>query len=155
MEKDRFDALMKLAEFRLSRRNIRTAFDWKITLVLWAALAGIIYLKFEISPYLLGPALILLVSSHALLWSGQIWARNEEDMKTAFYYASHAEHLLFPNEHAAPKEKSSQDSNLFDSSNFRRLWSHRNWGFWFQIFGTTLLSCCVFWISGLGHKIAN
>src|SRR3972149_8652402 len=153
-KKERFDALMKLADSRLARRNVRTSFDWKITLVLWAALASIIYLKLPISPWVSVPVLIPLIVGHALLWSGQIWARNEEDMKTAFYYASHAEHLLLP-KHEAPKQKQSQDSNLFDGSNFSRLWLLRNWGFWFQILGTILLSGLVVWFSGPGHTTLN
>jgi hypothetical protein len=42
-DKDQFDALMQLAEFRMARQRARRELEWKMSLSLWALLVGAIY----------------------------------------------------------------------------------------------------------------
>jgi hypothetical protein len=65
-KKDKFDALMKLADFRYQRWHVRRETDWKFTLALWTLLvAGAAYGKdkaiIHLSDHKLCTALALIV----------------------------------------------------------------------------------------------
>jgi hypothetical protein len=97
----RFDALMKLADFRYQRWRERQSTDWKISLALWTLLVGAAsYLmanKIVFAWYFSLPVLVILVVSHPLLWVRSNWMNNQMDILTAFHYVESAEMLVQPN----------------------------------------------------------
>jgi hypothetical protein len=114
----RFNALMKLADFRFQRWRERRATDWKFTLALWAFLvASAASVKIhEITAVsdkinhslavtvLLMASLVALVLGHALFWVRNHWISNEMDIRTAFHFAEHAEIIVLP-DNVRPKPR--------------------------------------------------
>ena len=117
----KFDALMKLADFRMQRWRDRRATDWKLSLALWTLLvatAAYLIVNGVIIRYpwwVTAVALVILVIGHALFWVRTNWISNEMDARTAFHFAEHAETLVLPDNlvpepRLDPKQfKSSQD----------------------------------------------
>jgi hypothetical protein len=94
--KDRFDAFMKLADFRAMRWNVRRQVEWKVSLGLWAVMIVSAY-SFKSKPpeCLLIIFLLSIFLMHTILIS-QLLVRSRQDINMAFYYIDHAEHVLFP-----------------------------------------------------------
>jgi hypothetical protein len=103
---DKFNALMKLADFRFQRWRERRTTDWKLSLALWTLLvAAAAYLithriEFTWSPWatalMTALVLIILVIVHALFLVRNNWISNEMDIRTAFHFAEHAEKIVLP-----------------------------------------------------------
>lgn len=91
--KDRIDALMKLADFRLTRWKTRADAEWKISLAFWGFLLAATSLKNK-PPQGFGWWLAAIVLAYIVLWVFQIWRRNERDHREAFRYADAAEEIL-------------------------------------------------------------
>jgi hypothetical protein len=140
---DRFDRLMKLAEFRLRRWDSRNAFGWKITLGLWAVLAATChYIPIKPNMYYVAAMLIVVVISHAIFWVAQIFVRSDEDMDTAFWYTQQAELVLGLRITERPKpEQNTSVSRAFVG----RLRSRGVWAPAFQIVATILLAIGTYW----------
>lgn len=141
-DKDRFDALMELADFRFKRVTNRRQFEWKVTVGIWAVLAaGIVSSKAQSQPLtqhqLIFP-LIALVFGHAFLWVGSHWVRSTADLKFAFYYAERAETRLLPNSGINVRDRPKRPEEL---PCCERLFGFlRGTGVWFQIGATALLA---------------
>lgn len=97
MDKERFDALMRLADFRTGIRAARRTLEWRVSLGLWLGMgAGLISLP-DIPEHILVLALIIAVVIHAF-WVQWNWVSNEREAHKAYYYAETAEAmLLLPN----------------------------------------------------------
>jgi len=105
-KKDEFDALMKLADFRFKRWADRRQYEWKVSLALWAGLAGAaVVLKttgvmqaLKNAPpslwIVLGALLLLMWVGHAWKWVFWNWKRNQADINLAFFFADTAEGIL-------------------------------------------------------------
>lgn len=96
-EKEQFDAFMSLCEFRFNRWANRRQYEWRISVGLWAILvAGMIYIQKPSGAllWLLILGLVIAVLGHAWLWVRWNWISNERDIRTAFFFAEHAERLL-------------------------------------------------------------
>jgi hypothetical protein len=94
LEKEKFDALIELANFRRARWASRNQLEWRISFSLWALLAAsIYYIKDEQFP----------VWFAVLIWSGhgfilyKILMRNQEDNWLAMHYTLEAEKLVTDN----------------------------------------------------------
>ena len=96
MDKDRFDALMKLADFRVGIREARRQHEWRVSLGLWVGMgAGLVALR-GIPILVLFPALIIVVLGHAIFWVRWCWKANERDIRLAYFYAEIAEGMFLP-----------------------------------------------------------
>src|ERR1043166_4566125 len=85
-DKERFDAFMKLAEFRATRWSTRRQAEWRATFGLWVLMAtATYYLKIRPPETLLLIILIFVVLAHAYAILSAA-ARSQQDMDTAFYY---------------------------------------------------------------------
>ncbi len=97
---EKFNALMKLADFRYQRWRERRSTDWKLSLALWTLLVGaasyLIANKISFEWYVALPVLVILVVLHALFWVRTNWISNEMDILTAFHFAEHAEKIVQP-----------------------------------------------------------
>jgi hypothetical protein len=95
---EKFNALMKLADFRYQRWRERRSTDWKISLALWTLLVGaasyLIANKIRFKFYVGAPFLITLVVCHALFWVRTNWISNQMDILTAFHFAESARILV-------------------------------------------------------------
>jgi hypothetical protein len=97
--KERFDALMKLVDFRMSRIADRRDHEWKVTVALWALLAAAtIYLRplenaGPCEHRLVAAILSAIVLGHAFLWVGNHWKRSKEDILISFFYSERAHDL--------------------------------------------------------------
>jgi hypothetical protein len=123
-EDKRFDALMKLAEFRLQRWRERRETDWKFTLALWTLMvavgAYVVSHRADFEWRQVAIALAALVICHAWFWVRNNWLSNEMDIRTAFYFAEYAEKLVIPSGEG-PRDK------RLDPNKFRRC--HRGFEF--------------------------
>jgi hypothetical protein len=96
--KEKFDAFMRLADFRMEVRKERRQLEWRLSLGLWIALAaGMIAFKnaeLHIWTPLLVFILIVVVVGHAVLWVHGNWWRNERDAKQAYQMIRMAEAVV-------------------------------------------------------------
>lgn len=101
---EQIDALMKLAEFRMTRVSSRREHEWKVTLALWALLgAGILNPdKIPHSSCLARDSVILILiltfAGHAGLWISPHWHRSKEDILISFFYCDRARNLVLSKE---------------------------------------------------------
>ncbi len=99
--KERADVLVKLAEFRMSRVSSRRDHEWKVTLALWALLAGGIAVPPKLPLWgvaVFAGFLLTLTIVHAALWVADHWAKSREDILVSFFYAERAHNLVLPRE---------------------------------------------------------
>jgi hypothetical protein len=97
---EKFEQLMRLAQFRLDRWTNRREHEWKISVTIWtllaAVLAALVSRKLQptspISVYLSAPSAIVAIAVHSI-WVGANWNRNMSDIREAFKYTEEA-HLL-------------------------------------------------------------
>jgi hypothetical protein len=140
--KRRFDALMKLADFRRERQANRRQHEWKVTVGLWALLAAGIAYPPKCPIWALVFALIVVVIAHAFLWVRWVWVGSTKDAKLAFFYAEHAEKMALPG--------SPDPEQRFEMDLCRELFGFLGEaGCWFQIIATILLAF------GVGLKAAS
>lgn len=91
--KDKFDAFMRLAEFRQSFRNLRYQTQMRLSVGLWAVLAGSIYLKVRPPGIPFSIVLMVVVFGHTIAVM-QAAIANNRDLKYARYFANEAEKAL-------------------------------------------------------------
>ena len=102
-DKEKFDALMKLADFRQTRHSSRYRVQTQVTLGLWGLLAATtIYLKVRPPDGLFIAGLISIVIGHFVAIR-QLQIRNWYDLSSAFYFVEHAEKLVLNAPEPRPK----------------------------------------------------
>ena len=144
-EKERFDALMSLADVHFARWRGRAEIEWKVSLALWVLLGGSLsIIKVRPNVIILALFLIAIIALYGWFWTLQIWTRNTNDGEWAFYYISHARNILFPG--SLPRNEPAENVTLFQMRD--RILSFNNWGIWFQVGATSILAVCVFWFLG-------
>jgi hypothetical protein len=151
-DKDRFDRLMRLVDFRLKRWDARRGYEWKISLALWGLLAaGAFYIPVRPNMYAVAILLFLVCIGYALLWLGPVLTRNDEDMNMAFYYVNRAERILglVDQDRERPEQRPGQVSwfdIIFHSPFFRPQISVGAWSPLFQIITIAIFAVCTFWL---------
>ena len=135
-QKEQFDALLKLAEFKCNIREKRRDIEWKVSLALWAITgAAVAYLKghsFLWSVVLLGCVVLM----HSLLWVRTNYDSNERDARQMYFYLNHAALLVLPNsvKNPGPQEPWPRF----------RVWHFlRHKPLWFEIVATPVLALLV------------
>lgn len=115
-EKERFDAMMKLAELRLERWKQRRDTDWKVSLTFWALLVGIsaYWVSGKVSPLHHNSCLmvfiyLILVLLIVIAWS-YFWVRpnfnsSKLDLETCFHFFDHAALIVYPEDAVAPQKQ--------------------------------------------------
>jgi hypothetical protein len=95
-EKERFDALLGLADFRRKVREERRQLEWKLSLALWIAMgAGMIAFRdHPISRWALGISLIVVILLHGV-WVHSNYMRNERDAQRMYDHLEQAQ-AMFP-----------------------------------------------------------
>ena len=112
--KNRFDALMKLAEFRTAQRDNRRIYEFRVSGVLWLGLAAAT-VQFRAIPHcILLTALPVIILSHAFFWVRWASSKNRNDLLLAKYYTEIAENLVLPDTNKAKREQLSRWGILFD-----------------------------------------
>ena len=102
MDKDRFDALMQLANFRREIRQSRVTTYWYVTLGIWAAIAATATALHGISYLILIPAGLLLVGVH-IYWIYWNYIASERTAAWMYYFYESAEHAISPKEFRQPE----------------------------------------------------
>lgn len=92
--KDRFDALMRLAEYVSSIREARRQHEWRVSLGLWIGMGAAVVSLRGVPKAVLAIALPAVVVGHAWLWVRHNYNANERDARLGFFYADTAERLL-------------------------------------------------------------
>ncbi|MCF8476654.1 MAG: hypothetical protein K9G60_06465 [Pseudolabrys sp.] len=147
---ERVKSLMDLANFRFERWKERRSYEWKMSLAFWTALAvavGYVAVhKVAISQRELvwvAPVLVVAVAGHAWFWVRTNWISAEMDIRTAFYFAEHAENILLPKDPVEIKKR-------LDPDEFER--SHRCFEFLergvckAQVFASVFLAGVLFFV---------
>jgi hypothetical protein len=97
--RENFDALMRLNEFRFKRWQDRRTYEWRVNFALWAWMAAAIYylqIDRKICPPPIWASMIVvgfIIGAHAL-WVHFNWVRNQKDINQAFYFWDAARVLL-------------------------------------------------------------
>lgn len=87
----RFDAVMKLADYRMQRIRDRRENEWKVTLGLWALLAGSpIYVTKAPSPWVVGGVLLLVWLIFTVLWLLPLMKAHAVDSSAMFRHYANA-----------------------------------------------------------------
>ncbi|HEY1525635.1 MAG TPA: hypothetical protein VGH51_05300 [Candidatus Angelobacter sp.] len=104
-DKDRIDALMRLAELQSDIREKRREIEFKVSIGLWAITGGAVaYLK----GYPVGWSLLLLafiVLMHSWLWVRTHYNSSERDAIQVRYYMEHALLIARPESGVNPVER--------------------------------------------------
>jgi hypothetical protein len=104
-DKERFDALMKLAELQSSIRDKRREIEWQVSIGLWAITGGAVaYLKGHSVRW----SLVLLATialMHSWLWIRTNYNSSERDAKQIYYYMEHALLIVHPGSVASPGDR--------------------------------------------------
>jgi len=103
--KDRFDALMNLANFYREVRGARILREWRVTFGLWAALATIAISAVSIKaiPYCIIVAFVIVAIVLQLSWLLFHFSVHEKEAKRMYSYRDRAACLLTPDE--APPQR--------------------------------------------------
>lgn len=91
---DRINALMKLADYRLTRWKARVDSEWKICLAFWGVLVGLTITVPSTFRDLAWWVPVIVAVCYSILWIAPIWARHKEDQAEAFRFASEAARIL-------------------------------------------------------------
>jgi hypothetical protein len=104
-DKERVDALMKLAELQSDIREKRRDIEFKVSIGLWAITGGAVaYLKgHSVRWSLLLLAVIVLM--HSWLWVRAHYNSSERDARQVRYYMGHALQIVFPGSGVKPVER--------------------------------------------------
>ena len=139
-DKERFDALIKLAELQSSIREKRRDIEWKVSIGLWAITGGAVaYLKGHSTLW----SLILIgivVLMHSWLWVRTNYNSSERDAKQVYYYMRHASRIVLPDNVASPGDK-------LPFPKFGRWEFLRHEPIWFEIAITPVLGLLVVFAS--------
>lgn len=92
-----FESLLQLAEFRRAVRETRMAQTWAITLGLWAGLAGAIYYVNEhpLPVAIVGMVAAGIIAFHLFI-DGSFFRRNERDSNEMYYLYERAQGMIAP-----------------------------------------------------------
>jgi hypothetical protein len=98
---EKFNALMKLADFRFQRWRERRTTDWKLSLALWTLLvvgaaSAKAHGRFEFPGWATALVLIILVIGHAWFWVRSNFIASAFDIKNGFHFADHAVKIVLP-----------------------------------------------------------
>jgi hypothetical protein len=98
--KERCDALIKLAELKSDIREKRREIEFKVSIGLWALTAGAVaYLKGRPLWWSL-TFLVVIVLIHSLLWVRTHFNSSERDAQELYFYAGHALEIVLPGSNA-------------------------------------------------------
>lgn len=93
--KEQFDAIVALIQFRAERRDKRIALEWKVSLGVWALLAGAIVYPKEFPPGLLLACWLGALLVHGW-WVWTNFCASERDSDNFYPLLSRAAHMAFP-----------------------------------------------------------
>ena len=91
IDKDQFDALMKLAEFKRAVREGRRQIEWRFTATAYVALAGLSVLNIPWRVVAIAVVLIWVLHTHWVYWN---MSSTERDRAEMYHYKDLAEKLL-------------------------------------------------------------
>jgi succinate dehydrogenase hydrophobic anchor subunit len=158
--KEKFDALMKLSEFRVARWNVRQGIEWKISYGFWALLAASpLYVRNRPNDFWLAAILVTVLVLYIILWIWQIWNRNSADVKKSFEYANAAIGVLQGKTDAmnlivpGTEEKWLEATDILNCGNWKEFFSLRSWAVWFQIATAVTLAIFSFHFIGTAQAL--
>jgi hypothetical protein len=107
-DKENFDALMRLCDFRFARWQNRRGIEWKMSYAFWATLVAAAATCLKLPdlriPLWAAGVPIIAVAVH-VLWLKTNWISNQMDILTAFHFAEHAEKIARPDSPVVPKAR--------------------------------------------------
>ncbi|MBI4183582.1 MAG: hypothetical protein HY521_06270 [Proteobacteria bacterium] len=135
-QKEKFDALMKQAEYAFASFNGRRQYEWKVNFALWTVIvAAIGYLKGTPIPWWLG---VLGAVVHGyFLWG--ISGANKNDKLMADHFRDQAARILCDPEYRVLKPPP-RISSVYD-----HLCAFKNWAHLSQLIVTILLLMAAWW----------
>jgi hypothetical protein len=142
IDKDRFDALMKLAEFKSDIREKRQEIEWKISVAVWTlTAASMAYLRGTPVFWSL-LAVVVLVVVHSWLWVRTNFNSAERDADFMYYFMDHASRIVIPGCVPDPGPKVPHQTKR------RKTWDFlKHEPIWFEIAVTGFLGVAVVLIS--------
>ena len=139
-DKERFEALMKLAEFKSNIREKRREIEFKVSIGLWAITGGgVAYLKGHSLPW--SVTLIGIIVLAHWLWVRTHYNSSERDARELYFYAAHAREIVLPGS-GADKPGDKLPSPQFTAWEFLK---HEPC--WFQVGVTPVLGLIVILVS--------
>lgn len=99
----RFDALMKLADFRRQYRDTRRSIEWRVNLAAWAVMVGLIVTLKNYASWQAISAAFVITALH-FLWVRWNFRSNERDSKPMWNHYDNARKVLQIKEAEPPKK---------------------------------------------------
>jgi cbb3-type cytochrome oxidase subunit 3 len=93
-DRDRFDALLKLAEFKRTVREGRRQFEWRFTATAFVALAGLSVFPEKANAWGITAVILVLCALHTF-WIFWNQSRAEQERVEMYNYKDEAEAMLF------------------------------------------------------------
>jgi len=131
-DKDKFDALMRQAEFNIKRFDERRGYSWKVALGFWGAIIGTAAVFGDMQQVILLLCLLPVTSIPIMLhfyWLKNVFDANDKD-KSMAYAARDAAYKLAKLKYGIPKH----DKEPY----------YKNWSVQFQFAVTIILSVGAF-----------
>ncbi len=105
-QKEKFDAMMRIAEFSIKNFQERRQYEWKITLAFWALMIGMMGIIInDKAPMLDRDVLIVLLPGivvfFTLSWLRGMWVANANDKSIAKSFLHDAEAVLRDESHTS------------------------------------------------------
>jgi len=151
-DKDKFDAFMTLADYRMKRSFNRHQYEWRISFAVWALLAAAtLYLHPRPPDALFILVLVAIVFLHCY-FIVEVRKRNRLDTETAFYYVELAERTLaLPN--IEVRDRPSVDKAMAHSlENVIGVLTQDSWWNGLHLAVTVALALCCYWLTGTLSK---
>jgi hypothetical protein len=135
-DNERFEALMKLAEFKSNIREKRRAIEFKVSIGLWGITgAAVAYLKGH-SLFWSVALIAMVVFMHSLLWVRTHYNSSERDARELYFYAAQAREIVLPGSTDKPGHK-------LPSPRFKAWEFLKHEPCWFQVAVTPVLGLVV------------
>lgn len=160
---ERAKLAIDLAKVRFDRLHSRRAYEWKMSLGLWAAmLSSIIAVHRRPSDIYIGCALLLLNVIYFVSWVMPLARRNALDSKVAFFFFDIAANQVQPGtvqERGYPtvhyKDRGTLSEWQFRFSAGAKAALRDGWSGIFPMILTITISAAVFFLMGRGLDVAN
>jgi len=140
MDNQRFDACMKQAEFFSKKGFNRQAYQWKVTLGLWALIAAAVSFLWGKNVLVPWWAFVTVLLVYAFLWVRPVAHRNYDDQQLEWYFTRVAWSVLAANlttaEHMLKELRPPKTRLWSRQALFGFLW---NWAHLFEFLTTALL----------------
>lgn len=151
--KDRFEALMRMADFLHKRAEFRRHFEWRTSVSLWAVLSAVTYYVQKRPPNLILASTLAISTVAYIYFCLEVRVRSRADIERAFFFFDAAKRMLASGAAPPPAEPKAAHERSF-KERFRDF--HKDiWSTGIQILTTIILALLAYFLIGRGFMRAG